>query len=43
VNITGGAFIMAGKKGMSHYHLATKLEAVRLHGEEGMTYAEVAE
>jgi len=33
---------MAGKKGMSHYPLATKLEAVRLHEEEGQTYAEVA-
>jgi transposase-like protein len=34
---------MAGKKGMSHYPLATKLEAVRLHEEEDLTYAEVAE
>lgn len=33
---------MSGKKGMSHYALETKLEAIRLHEEEGLTYAEVA-
>lgn len=32
---------MAGKKGMRHYPLAMKLEAVRLHQEEGKTYQEV--
>src|SRR5512138_2801424 len=34
---------MTGTIGMTHYPLATKLEAVRLHEEEGSTYAEVAE
>jgi transposase-like protein len=33
---------MAGTKGMTHYSTATKLEAVRLHEEEGLTYAQVA-
>lgn len=33
---------MAGKKGMTHYSKAIKLEAVRLHDEQGLTYAEVA-
>ena len=34
---------MSGTKGMTHYTLETKLEAVRLHQEEGLTYAQVAE
>ncbi len=34
---------MAGMKGMTHYPMAMKLEAVRLHQEEGLTYAKVAE
>ena len=34
---------MAGKKGMVHYRLEVKLEAVRLFYEEGKTRAEVAE
>jgi transposase-like protein len=34
---------MAGKKGMTHYPLATKLEVVRLHEEEGCTYSQIAE
>ena len=34
---------MTGKKGMKHYPLATKVEAIRLHQEEGMTYADVRE
>lgn len=34
---------MAGKKGMKHYPLAMKLEAVRLHGEEGKSYQEITE
>lgn len=33
---------MSGKKGMKHYLVETKLAAVRLHLEEGKTYAEVA-
>jgi transposase len=33
---------MAGTKGMRHYSVATKLEAVRLHEEEGVSYALVA-
>lgn len=33
---------MAGKKGMTHYLLETKLQAVYLHEQEGLTYAEVA-
>jgi|SRR5215208_6752934 len=34
---------MAGKKGMKHYGLATKLEAVRLYQEEGKSYKEIRE
>jgi transposase len=34
---------MAGKKGMRHYPLAMKLEAVRLHQEEGRSYQEITE
>ena len=34
---------MAGKKGMKHYPLAMRLEAVRLHEEEGKTYQEITE
>jgi len=34
---------MAGKKGMKHYPLAMKLEAVRLHEEEGQSYQEITE
>jgi transposase len=34
---------MSGTKGMTHYALESKLEAVRLHEEEGLTYAQVAE
>jgi transposase len=34
---------MSGKKGMKHYPLATKLEAVRLHQEEGKSYQEIRE
>jgi transposase-like protein len=33
---------MAGTKGMTHYAVATKREAVRLHEEEGLSYAQVA-
>ena len=33
---------MSGTKGMTHYGVATKREAVRLHEEEGLTYAQVA-
>ena len=34
---------MSGKKGMKHYPIPTKLEAVRLFLEEGLTRAEAAE
>lgn len=34
---------MAGKKGMKHYPLATKLEAVRMYQEEGKSYKEITE
>lgn len=34
---------MAGKKGMKHYPLAVKLEAVRLYQEEGKSYKEITE
>ena len=34
---------MAGKKGMKHYPLALKLEAVRLHEGEGKSYQEITE
>ncbi|NMA12981.1 MAG: transposase [Chloroflexi bacterium] len=34
---------MSGKKGMVHYDLATKIEALRLHGEEGISYRIIAE
>lgn len=33
---------MSGTQGMTHYPVATKLEAVRLHEEDGLSYAEVA-
>jgi transposase-like protein len=33
---------MSGIKGMTHYSLETKLQAIHLHEEEGLTYAEVA-
>ena len=32
---------MSGIKGMTHYSLETKLEAVRLHEEEGQSYAQL--
>jgi transposase len=34
---------MAGKKGMKHYPVATKREAVRLYQEEGKSYREITE
>ena len=34
---------MAGKKGMKHYPIATKLEAVRLYQEEGKSYKAITE
>ena len=34
---------MSGKKGMKHYPLAMKLEAVRLYQEEGKSYKEITE
>ena len=33
---------MSGTKGMTHYDLKTKLQAIYLHKDEGLTYAEVA-
>ncbi|MBT7324837.1 MAG: helix-turn-helix domain-containing protein, partial [Anaerolineae bacterium] len=33
---------MAGKKGAKHYSVETKLEAVRMFFEEGLTRAEIA-
>jgi len=33
---------MSGTKGMMHYNLETKLQAIHLHEEEGLTYTEVA-
>lgn len=33
---------MSGTKGMTHYSLEIKLQAIHLHEEEGLTYAEVA-
>jgi transposase len=32
---------MTGKKGMKHYPLATKLEAIRMYHEEGKTQKEI--
>ena len=34
---------MSGKKGMVHYDVATKLEALRLYGEERMSYRAIAD
>ncbi len=34
---------MSGNKGMTHYSLETKLLAVQLHEEEGLSYAQVAD
>ncbi len=34
---------MSGKKGMKHYPLAMKLEAVRRYQEEGKSYKEITE
>ena len=34
---------MSGSKGMRHYSLETKLLAIQLHEQEGLTYAQVAE
>ena len=34
---------MAGKKGMKHYPVTVKGEAVRLYQEEGMSYREITE
>lgn len=33
---------MSGSKGMTHYPLETKLQAIRLHQEEGLSYREIA-
>jgi transposase len=32
---------MSGKKGMTHYSLEIKLQAIHMHEEEGLTYAEI--
>jgi transposase len=34
---------MSGNKGMTHYSLETKLQAIRLHEEEGLSYARIAQ
>jgi transposase len=34
---------MTGKKGMKHYPVAVKREAVRLYQEEGKSYQEITE
>jgi len=34
---------MTGIRGMTHYSLETKLLAIQLHEQEGLTYAQVAE
>lgn len=34
---------MSGTKGMAHYSLETKLLAIQLHEQDGLTYAQVAE
>jgi transposase-like protein len=34
---------MSGTKGMTHYSLEIKLQAIQLHETEGLTYAQVAE
>lgn len=34
---------MSGTKGMTHYSLETKLKAVGLHEDEGLTYAQIAQ
>ncbi|NMC53643.1 MAG: transposase [Chloroflexi bacterium] len=34
---------MAGTKGMTHYRTETKLQAIQMHEEGGLTYAQVAE
>ncbi len=34
---------MSGTKGMTHYSLETKLLAIHLHEQNGLTYAQVAE
>ena len=34
---------MSGTKGMTHYSLEIKLQAIQLHEIEGLTYAQVAE
>jgi transposase-like protein len=33
---------MSGTKGMTHYSLETKLMAIHLHEQDGLTYAQVA-
>jgi len=34
---------MSGKKGMTHYNLELKVEAVQLHESEGLTYPQIAQ
>ena len=34
---------MSGKKGMTHYSLTLKVEAVQLHESEGLTYPQIAQ
>jgi hypothetical protein len=39
--VAGGAFLMSGTKGMIHYSLEIKQQAMQLHEVEGFTYAQV--
>lgn len=34
---------MSGTKGMTHYNIETKLLAIQLHEQDGLTYTQVAE
>ncbi len=34
---------MSGSKGMTHYDLTIKLQAIQLHEEEGLSYVQVAD
>jgi transposase-like protein len=42
IKYNGGAFLMAGKKGMTHYLPALKEQAIRMVIEQGMTHSAVA-
>jgi transposase-like protein len=42
-NCLGGAFLMAGQKGMTHYPAELKQRAVALYLEEGQSYGAIAQ